>query len=27
VSAMVETVRDHARPRGSGGSRSRSLPE
>jgi creatinine amidohydrolase len=27
VSAMVETVRDQARPRGSGGSRSRSLPE
>jgi creatinine amidohydrolase len=27
VSAMVETVRDQARPRGSGGSRSRSPPE
>ena len=27
LSAMVETVRDQARPRGSGGSRSRSLPE
>jgi creatinine amidohydrolase len=27
VSAMVETVRDQPRPRGSGGSRSRSLPE
>ena len=27
LSGMVETVRDQARPRGSGGSRSRSLPE
>ena len=27
VSAMVETVQDQPRPRGSGGSRSRSLPE